>query len=149
MPKKILAQALVENAGYSRYRAGKLVDIVIGLLKRGLGDGKSVELGRLGLLEVVTRESSRKITRNLKHVGPTIITVNKQRKSIKLRSKLDLSTEEEQIVNRAAISACRLPDQDNRKTPTAQLSRPTAVASVRWRGRAYKVPSRTEQFKNK
>lgn len=148
MPKKILAQALVKNAGYSKYRAEKLVDTVIALVKRGLGDGKSVELGRLGVLETVTRKPTRKISRNLKHVGPTIVTVNKQKKSVKLRSKLDLNTEEEQIANRAAISACRLPDED-RETPTAQLRRPSAVALVGWRGRAYRVPSRTKQFRNK
>jgi nucleoid DNA-binding protein len=145
MPKKILAQALVKKAGYSKYRAEKLVDTVIGLVKRGLGDGKSVELGRLGVLETVTRKPTRKIVR-LKHVVPTIITVNKQKKTVKLRSKLDLSTEEEQIANKAAISACRLPEED-RETPSPPVSRSSAIASVSWRGRAYRVPSRTKQFR--
>jgi hypothetical protein len=147
MPKKILAEALVRKAGYSKYRAEKLVDTVIWLVKRGLGDGKSVELGRLGVLETVTREPTRKIVR-LNHVVPTVITVNKQKKSVKLRSKLDLSTEEEQIANRAAISACQLPDEDHETMPV-QVRRPCAVASVSWRGRAYQVPSRTKLFRNK
>jgi len=147
MPKKILAQALVKKTGCSKYRAEKLVDTVIGLVKRGLGDGKSVDLGRLGVLETVTREPTRKIVR-LKHVVPTIITVNKQRKTVKLRSKLDLSTEEEQIANKVAISAIPLPDKDC-EAPIVPLRRSSAVASVGWRGRAYRVPSRTKQFRNK
>jgi len=147
MPKKILAQALVEKAGYSRSRAEKLVDTVLGLIKRGLGDGKSVDLGRLGMLETVTRKQRRKIVR-LKHVGRTVVTENKQQKSVKLRSKLDLSTEEEQIANKAGISAIPLPDKDY-QAPITQLRRPSAVASVRWRGRAHSVPSRTEQFRKK
>jgi len=49
-----------------------------------------VELGRLGVLETVTREPTRKIVR-LKNAVPTIITVNKQKKTVKLRSKLDLT----------------------------------------------------------
>ncbi len=146
MPKKILAQALVKKLGCSKYRAEKLVDTVIGLVKRGLGDGKPVELGRLGVLETVTRKPMRKIVR-LKHVVPTIITVNQQEKSVKLRSKLDLSTEEEQMANKAAISACRLPEND-RETPSPPVSKSSRVASVRWRGRAYRVPSRTKDFRH-
>jgi nucleoid DNA-binding protein len=147
MSKKLLAQRLVEKAGYSTYRAEKLVDTVIGLVKRGLGDGKSVELGRLGVLETVTRKPKRKIVR-LKHVGPTIVTVNQQQKSVKLRSKLDLSTEEEQIANKAAISAIPLPDKDC-QAPIVPLRRSSAVASVSWRGRAHRVPSRTKRFRNR
>src|SRR5208283_3015663 len=132
MPKKVLAEALVKKAGYSKYQAEKLVDTVIGLIKRGLGDGKSVELGRLGVLETVTRKPKRKIVR-LKHAVPTIITVNQQEKSVKLRSKLDLSTEEEKIANKAAISARRLAE-DPREAPSPPVSKSSAVASVRWRG---------------
>jgi nucleoid DNA-binding protein len=147
MSKKILAEALVKKTGYSKYRAEKLVDTFVWLVKRGLGDGKSVELGRLGVLETVTRKPGRKIVR-LKHVGPTVITVNKQKKSVKLRSKLDLSTEEEKIANKAAISAIPLPDKEC-QAPIAPLRRPCAVASVSWRGRAHRVPSRTKQFRNR
>jgi nucleoid DNA-binding protein len=147
MPKKVLTEALVKNAGYSRYRAERLVDTVIGLIKRGLGDGKRVELGRLGTLETVSRTSTRKISRNLKHVGPTIVTVNKQKKSVKLRSKLDLSTEEERIQNRAAVSALPLPPDRVCDVPTPQPSKSSAVALVRWRGRPYQLPSRTKEFR--
>jgi nucleoid DNA-binding protein len=147
MSKKILAEALVKKVGYTKYRTEKLVDTFVSLVKRGLGDGKSVELGRLGVLETVTRKPIRKITR-LKHVGPTISTINKQKKTVKLRSKLDLSTDEEKITNKAAISAIPLPDKDC-EAPSAPLRRSCAVASVSWRGRARRVPSRTKQFKNR
>jgi nucleoid DNA-binding protein len=147
MSKKLLAQRLVEKAGYSKYRAEKLVDTFVWLVKRGLGDGKSVELGRLGVLETVTRKPGRKIVR-LKHVGPTIITVNKQKKSVKLKSKLDLSTEEEKIANKAAIAVIPLRDKDC-QAPIAPLHRSSAIASVSWRGRAHRVPSRTKQFRNR
>jgi len=84
----------------------------------------------------------------LQHVVPTVITVNKQKKTVKLRSKLDLSTEEEKIANKAAISAVPLPDKDC-QAPIAPLRRSCAVASVSWRGRSYRVPSRTKQFRNR
>jgi len=147
MPKKILAQALVKKVGYSKCRAEKLVDTVLGLVKKGLGEGKSIDLGRLGVLETVTRKPTRKIVR-LKHLVPTIITINKHKKSVKLRSNLDLSTEEEKVASKAAISGCRLPDEDH-ETPNPPISRSCSIASVSWRSRAYRVPSRTKQFRNK
>jgi hypothetical protein len=40
--------------------------------------------------------------------------------TFKVRSNLDLSTEDEKLANKAAISACRLPEED-RKLPAPQL----------------------------
>jgi nucleoid DNA-binding protein len=148
MSKKILAEALVNKVGYSKYRAKGLVDIFIGLVKRGLGDGKCVELGKLGVLETVSRKPRREITRNLKHVGPTIVTVNKQEKTVKLRSNVDLSTEEQQTRNRTAFSASRLPEQSC-DALNARRSTSIAVATIRWRRRSHRVPSRTTHLRNK
>lgn len=148
MPKRVLARALAEKVGYSQYRAEKLVDTVVGLIKRGLGDGKSIELGRLGVMEAVTRKPRRKIVR-LKHVGTTIVTENKLKKSVKLRSSLDLSTEEEKVRNKTEIAAQAEKQAIPAAVPKAVASSPKtfAVAAVRWRARAHRIPSRTTSFR--
>jgi nucleoid DNA-binding protein len=95
MSKQILAQVLENIEGYSSSKAKKCVSAVFQAIRKALGEGKDVEMGDLGVLTVVQRRPRGRITRNLKHVCPTVIHLHERHpKSVKLRSKLDLTYKE-------------------------------------------------------
>lgn len=83
--KAILIQALVDREGYTVRGATKLVRAVINVMKEQLVKGKNVEIDGLGVLTIIERTQRRKIERNLKHTGPTVLTINKQKKTVALR----------------------------------------------------------------
>jgi nucleoid DNA-binding protein len=91
MSKKLLINNLVNYEGYSQAKAKKIVNAVIEIWKQSLSAGKDVEIEGLGTLSVVRRRQRRRIERNLRNVRPTILTVNRQPKTVKLRSRRDLS----------------------------------------------------------
>ena len=91
MPKQLLIKSLVNNEGYSEAKAKKIVEAVIDIWKQALSAGKDVEIEGLGTLSVVQRRPRRRIEKNLRNVVPTIVTVNRQAKSVKLRSRRDMS----------------------------------------------------------
>ena len=95
MSKQILVQVLENREGYTTSHAKKCVSAVLQAIKKALGEGKDVEMGDLGILTVVQRQPRARITSNLKHVCPTIVRLHEQHpKSVKLRSKLDLTYKE-------------------------------------------------------
>lgn len=91
MPKQLIVNRLVNYEGYSQAKAKKMVNAVIEIWKHALSAGKDVEIEGLGTLSVVRRRQRRRIERNLPNLGPTIITVNRHTKTVKLRSRRDLS----------------------------------------------------------
>jgi len=82
---------LVNYQGYSEAKAKKAVNAVIDTWKHALSNGKDVEIEGLGVLTVVGRRPRRTIEKNLRNVGPTVITVNRQPRTVKLRSRRDMS----------------------------------------------------------
>jgi nucleoid DNA-binding protein len=90
MPKQIIIQKLMDREGCTEAEARTIVEAVIDAWKQALALGKDIEIEGLGTLSVVERKPRRRIERNLKNVGPTILTVNKQSKTVKLRSRRDL-----------------------------------------------------------
>ena|SRR5882672_9089311 len=96
MSKQLLIRNLVNYQGHSGAKAKKIVDAVINIWKQALSGGKDVEIEGLGTLTVVQRCPRRRIEKNLKNVGPTILTINRQPKTVKLRSRRDLSYKGEQ-----------------------------------------------------
>jgi nucleoid DNA-binding protein len=91
MSKQLLINNLVNYEGYSQAKAKKIVNAVIEVWKQSLSAGKDVEIDGLGTLSVVRRRQRRRIERNLRNVRPTILTVNRQPKTVKLRSRKDLT----------------------------------------------------------
>jgi nucleoid DNA-binding protein len=91
MPKQLLIDALVNYEGYSQAKAKKIVNALIYIWRQALCAGNAVEIEGLGTLRVVRRQQRRRIEKNLPNLGPTIITINRQEKSVKLHSRRDLS----------------------------------------------------------
>jgi nucleoid DNA-binding protein len=91
MPKQLLVNRLVNYQGYTHSKAKSVVNAFIQAVKGALVSGKNVELEGIGTLAVVGRPQKRRIERNLKHQVVSIRTVPRQAKTVKLRSRLDLS----------------------------------------------------------
>jgi nucleoid DNA-binding protein len=70
--KKAIIAAIVQKTGVKPGEARRAVEAVLSSMKSALADGKKLDLGRLGVLSVVTRSPVRRISRNLKNVSPTI-----------------------------------------------------------------------------
>src|SRR6266478_3127693 len=98
--KRTIAAKIAEKSGLSTYRSKKGLQTALDCIKRALGDGKQVELGKLGKLQVVTRKPTRRINKNLRHVGPNIEDVHKKhRKSVRLLGRgRDLSEDPQPTV---------------------------------------------------
>ena len=91
MPKQVLVDKLVNYHGYSVIKAKEVVNTIVEIMKQTLCAGKVLELPGLGALSVVQRPQRRRVERNLRNVGPTIITVNRQSKTVKLKSRRDMT----------------------------------------------------------
>lgn len=90
--KKTIVAAIVQKAGLKPAEAKRALETVLGSMKRALADGKKLDLGRLGVLSVVTRSPARRINRNLKNVGPTIETLHRRHpKTVRHTKGQDLS----------------------------------------------------------
>jgi len=74
----MIAARIAEKTGLSTARSKKALQTALDCIKRALGDGKQVDLGKLGNLKVVARRPTKRINKNLRHVGPNIEDVHKK-----------------------------------------------------------------------
>jgi nucleoid DNA-binding protein len=92
MTKKRLVTSIVQKTGLSPAKAKEGLETVLESIKTKLGDGKKVDLGRLGRLSVVARPPKNRIGKNLRHVGPTIDRLHRKHpKTVRLTKRKDLS----------------------------------------------------------
>ena len=90
--KKSIVSVIVQKTGVKPAEAKRTVEAVLASMKRALADGKKLDLGRLGVLSVVTRSPIRRINRNLKNISPTIETIYRRHpKTVRLTKGQDLS----------------------------------------------------------
>jgi nucleoid DNA-binding protein len=90
--KKTIVTAIVEKTGVKPAEAKRALETILTAIKRALADGRNVDLGRLGKLSVVARPLKNRISKNLKHVGPTIVRMHKRHpKTVRLTKRQDLS----------------------------------------------------------
>ena len=125
--KKTIAAKIAEKTGLSKRSAGKAVQTALDCIKRALGDGKQVDLGELGKLKVVARKPTRRINKNLRHVGPNIEDVHKKhRKSVRLVGRgRDLSEDPQPtVITRSEKPAVQ-----------TKVRRSVAIAFPSWRRR--------------
>jgi nucleoid DNA-binding protein len=90
--KKTIVAAIVQKTGVRPTKAKRALETILAAIKRALADGRKVDLGRLGRLSVVARPLKHRISKNLKHVGPTIVRLHKKHpKTVRLTKRQDLS----------------------------------------------------------
>ena len=86
LTKATLVAKIQENSRLSEYKAKKGLKAVLFSIIRALGDGKKVDMGKLGKLVVVDRAKKRVIRKNLKGRYPSsVVELHKKHpKSVRL-----------------------------------------------------------------
>jgi nucleoid DNA-binding protein len=92
--KQTLIDRLVLYEGYTNSKALEIVNAVFDAMKRALCEGRRIRIEVLGELVVFTRKQQRRIARNLKNQVASIRSVPRKPKTVKLRSRIDLSYKE-------------------------------------------------------
>ncbi len=92
--KQTLIDRLVLYEGYTNPKALQIVNTVFDAMKRALREGRPIEIEGLGKLVVFTHKQKRRVERNLKNQVDSLRTVPRKPKTVKLRSRIDLSYKE-------------------------------------------------------
>ena len=90
--KETIVAAIVQNVGISASIAKRALASMLDAIKHRLADDGQVDLGKLGRMSVMKRTARNRISRNLKHVGPTIDRLyQKHPKTVRLTRRHDLT----------------------------------------------------------
>lgn len=128
--KATIVAKIQENTGLTKYKAKKGLQTALFSIKRALGDGKGVDLGKLGRLVVVERERKRVIKKNLRgRYRSSIVELHrKHRNSVRLLGGKDLSDDPQPTI----------------VTPAEQGPKPVPARSTHFR---VAVPSWRRRFR--
>src|SRR6266849_7820056 len=91
MTKAGITATIVARTGISTKKVRKALDTALDALRVALEADRTVDLGRLGKLKTAKLSSRRRITKGLKNVVPSIFPYSRYAKTVRLKSKLDLS----------------------------------------------------------
>jgi nucleoid DNA-binding protein len=126
MNKADITAAIVGGTGLSAKNAKAALEATLNAMKQGLEENRSIDLGRLGKLRTVKLTRGRRISRGLRNVGTSIFDYSKHAKTVKLKSKLDLSKDPLPTIVHSAPA---------KPKPIVFIKRPCAIAYPRWRRR--------------
>jgi nucleoid DNA-binding protein len=126
--KKTIVASIVQKTGVGPSKAEEALETVLNSIKKALREGKQVDISKVGRLSVVTRPPRSRISKNLKHVGPTIDRLHqKHPRTVRLIKRQDLSENPQPtVVIENVVTAEPIP---------AASSRRVAVAFPSWRRR--------------
>jgi nucleoid DNA-binding protein len=91
MTKADITATIVARTGISTKKASKALDMALDALRVALKADRTVDLGRLGKLKTAKLSNRRRITKGLNNVVPSIYPYSRYAKTVRLKSKLDLS----------------------------------------------------------
>lgn len=123
MNKADIAAAIVARTSLTTKKAKEAVEATLKAMKQGLKEGRAIDLGRLGKLRTAKLNRGRRVSRGLKNVGTSIFDYSKHAKTVKLKSKLDLSKDPLPTIVHPAPA---------KPEPVVFIRRPCAVAYPRW-----------------
>jgi len=123
MNKRDITRAMTDRTGLTTKKAREALEAILKAMKQGLKEGRSIDLGGLGKLKTAKLSRHRRISRGLRNVGTSLFEYSKHDKTVKLKTKLDLSWDPQPTIVHP---------------PPAKpiyIKRPCAIAYPRWRGR--------------
>jgi nucleoid DNA-binding protein len=91
MNKADITREIVRRTGLSAKKGEEALEAVLKAIKRALKEDRSIDLGQLGKLRTAKLSRRRRITRGLRNVGTSISAYSTHAKTVKLKSKLDVS----------------------------------------------------------
>jgi nucleoid DNA-binding protein len=130
MTKADITATIVARTGISTKKVRKALDMALDTLRVALKADRTVDLGRLGKLKTVKLSSRRRITKGLNNVVPSIYPYSRYAKTVKLKSKLDLSKDPLPTIVHPVPAE---------PEPVVFSKRPCAIAFPRWRRRESKT----------
>jgi nucleoid DNA-binding protein len=89
--KHRLLCTVAERTGLTTKKAEQALEAILKAMKQGLKEDRSIDLGRLGKLRTAKLTRRRRVIRGLKNAGTSFFDYSKHAKTVKLKSKLDLS----------------------------------------------------------
>ena len=123
MNKRDITRTIADRTGLTTKKAREVLEAILNAMKQGLKEDRSIDLGRLGKLRTVKLTRRRRVSRGLKNVGTSLFDYSKHAKTVKLKSKLDLSWDPQPtIVHPVPAKPMR-------------IKRSCAIAYPRWRRR--------------
>ena len=123
MNKRDITGTIVDRTGLTTKKAEKALEAFLNAMKQGLKEGRSIDLGRLGKLRKAKLARRGRVIGGLKNVGRCFFDYSKHAKTVKLKSKLDLSTDPQPTIVHPAPAK------------PVYSKRPCAIAYPRWRRR--------------
>jgi nucleoid DNA-binding protein len=124
MNKRDITSTIADRTGLTTEKARETLEALLKAMKQGLKEGRSIDLGRLGKLRTAKLTRRRRISRGLKNVGTSLFDYSKHAKTVKLKSKLDLSNDPQPTIVHPAPAK------------PVYIKRPCAIAYPRWRRRS-------------
>jgi len=123
MNKRDITRTIADRTGLTTKKAKEAVEAMLKAVKQGLKEDRSIDMGRLGKMSTVKLSRRRRVSRGLKNVGTSIFDYSKHAKTVKLKSKLDLSWDPQPTIVHPA------------PTKPIYIKWPCAIAYPRWRRR--------------
>jgi len=123
MNKADITAAIVARTGVSAKKAKEALEAILKAMKQGLKEDRSIDLGQMGKLRTVKLSRCRRVSRGLKNVVASFFDYSKHAKTVKLKSKLDLSENPLPTIVHPMPAKPML------------VKRPCAIAYPRWRRR--------------
>ena len=126
MNKADITGTIVDRTGVTTKKAEEAVEAILKVMKQGLKEDRPIDLGRLGKLRTAKLSRRGRVIGGLKNVGRCFFHYSKHAKTMKLKSKLDLSNDPLPTIVHPAPA---------KPEPVVFIKRPCAMAYPRWRGR--------------
>jgi nucleoid DNA-binding protein len=126
MNKRDITRTIVDRTGLTTKKAEKALEAFLNAMKQGLKEDRSIDLGQLGELRTAKLTRRGRVVGGLKNVGRCFCDYSKHAKTVKLKSKLDLSWDPLPTIVRPAPAE---------PEPVVFIKRPCAIAYPRWRRR--------------
>ena len=126
MTKADITATIVATTGITIKKANEALEAALNAIRTALKDDLSVDLGRLGKLKTSGLSKRRRVSRGLNNVAPSVFPYSKHAKTVKLKSKLDLSKDPLPTIVHPAPP---------KPEPVVFLKKPCAIAYPRWRRR--------------
>jgi nucleoid DNA-binding protein len=123
MNKRDITSTVADRTGLTTKKASEAVEAILKAMKQGLKEGRSIDLGPLGKLRTAKLTRRGRVINGLKHVGTSFFDYSKHAKTVKLKSKLDLSWDPLPTIVHPAPAK------------PVYIKRPCAIAYPRWRRR--------------
>jgi nucleoid DNA-binding protein len=124
--KADITATIVATTGITIKKANEALEAALNAIRTALKDDLSVDLGRLGKLKTSGLSKRRRVSRGLNNVAPSVFPYSKHAKTVKLKSKLDLSKDPLPTIVHPAPP---------KPEPVVFLKKPCAIAYPRWRRR--------------